>query len=150
MHNDMTHDNDKNVHSSGKPFVRRLMHYSCLDSTNVPKAARQVQYSSVQKQSVQRCRTSPASSRLIQIFCLVCLHLTIKDPNHVCTCRNVFLFHDNVLANIRRVAKLIRARKKFIRYSQRPIKMVVIDAILHLQERAEIEHANIDNTFVIM
>lgn len=50
---------------------------------------------------------------------------------------------------MRRVAKLIWAGKKFIRYSQRPIKMVVIDAILHLQERAEIEHANIDNTFVI-
>lgn len=60
------------------------------------------------------------------------------------------VFHDNVLAKMRRVAKLIRAGKKFIRYSQRPIKTVVIDAILHLKERAEIEHADIDNTFVIM
>lgn len=37
MHNGMTHDSDKNVYSSDKPFVRRLMHHSCLESTNVPK-----------------------------------------------------------------------------------------------------------------
>lgn len=37
MHNDMTHNNDKNVYSSCKPFVRRLMNHSCLGSTNVPK-----------------------------------------------------------------------------------------------------------------
>lgn len=55
-----------------------------------------------------------------------------------------------MLTNIRRVAKLIRVEKKFIRYSQTPIKMVVIDAILHLEERAEIVYANIDNTFVII
>lgn len=79
--------------------------------------------------------------------------LTLNDYQGVklfSVCRKVSFFHDNVLANMRRVAKLIWAGMKFMRYSQRPIKMVVIDAILHLQERAEIEHANIDNTFVIM
>lgn len=37
MHNGMTCGSDKNVYSSGKPFVRRLMHHSCLESINVPK-----------------------------------------------------------------------------------------------------------------
>lgn len=37
MHNGMTPDSDRIVYSSGKPFVRRLMHHSWLESTNVPK-----------------------------------------------------------------------------------------------------------------